>query len=109
MELTPILLILFTTEEITSYTNETATVSKKALRNPPSCFFISCFHVIVTPSINTPESSNVFIVLIMSFISSLKINKVNPLPALTAPFSHVFLSTLLQLKLNNLLIQVNCL
>ena len=33
-------------------------------------------------------------VLIISFISSFKINKVNPFPALTAPFPLIFLSNL---------------
>ena len=54
--------------------------------------FFPCF--IVTPSINTPECSNDFIILIISFISLFKINKVNPFPALTAPFPLTFLSNL---------------
>ena len=62
--------------------------------NQPSYSFISCFIVLVTPSINTPESSDDFIILIISFISPFKINKVNPFPALTAPFPHIFLSNL---------------
>ena len=33
-------------------------------------------------------------ILIISFISSFKINKVNPFPALTATFSFIFLSNL---------------
>ena len=33
-------------------------------------------------------------ILIISFISSFKINKVNPLPAPTAPFPLIFLSNL---------------
>ena len=32
--------------------------------------------------------------MIISFISPFKINKVNPFPALTAPFPHIFLSNL---------------
>ena len=55
--LTPVSLIPFTTEEITGCTNEAAIGANKAPRNRPSCFFISCFTVSVTPSINTPESS----------------------------------------------------
>ena len=35
-----------------------------------------------------------FMILIISFISSLEINKVNLFPALTAPFSLTFLSNL---------------
>ena len=33
-------------------------------------------------------------ILIISFVSSFEINKVNPFPALTAPFSLIFLSNL---------------
>ena len=93
--LTPLLLIPFTTEKITGRTNEVAKGPNKALRNPRSCFFISCFTVLVTPSINTPESPNDFMILIISFISSFEINKVNPFPALTALFPRIFLSNLL--------------
>ena len=92
--LPPLPLIPFTTEEITVCTNEAANAANKATRNPPSCFFISCFNVSVTPSINTPESSNYFMILIISFVSSFVINEVNPFPALTAPFSLIFLSNL---------------
>ena len=42
--------------------------------------------VSVTPSINTSEFSNDCIILIISFISSFQINKVNHFPALTALF-----------------------
>ena len=66
----------------------------KVPRNPLSYFFISCFTVSVTPSINTPESSYDFMILIISFISSFEVNKVNPFPALTAPFRLIFLSSL---------------
>ena len=71
--LTPLPLVPFTTEEITGYTNEAANGDNKAPRNPHTCFFISCFTVSVTPSIDTPESSNDFMILIISFISSFKI------------------------------------
>ena len=57
-------------------------------------FFISCFAVTVIPSINTPESSNKFISLIISFTSSFETNKANPFPALTALFPLIFLSNL---------------
>ena len=63
--------------------------AKKAPRNQPSCFF--CF---ITPSINTPESSYDFMILMILFISSFEINKVNPFPALTAPCPLIFLSCL---------------
>ena len=52
------------------------------------------------PSINTFESSNDCMMLIIRFISSFEINKVNLLPALTAFFPLTFLSiTLLFLSL----------
>ena len=92
--LTPIPLILFTTEEVTCCTNEATKGANKAPRNPPSFFFFSSFHVSVTPSINTHESSNNFIIFVISFISSFKINKINPFPALKAPFPLTFLSNL---------------
>ena len=55
---------------------------------------MSCFTVSVTPSFNTPESSNDFMSLIISFISSFEINKVNRFPALTVLFPLIFLSNL---------------
>ena len=57
-------------------------------------FFILCFTVSVTPSINTPKPSKDFIILMLSFISSFEINKVNLFPTLTAPFPLIFLSNL---------------
>ena len=58
-------------------------------------------------SFSTPESSNDIIILIISFISSFETNKLNPLLALTAPFTLIFLSIYsLHLKLNCLLIQI---
>ena len=57
--LTPLPFILFTTEEITCCTNEAAEDANKTSRNQPS-FFLYHFTVSVTPSINTPESSNGF-------------------------------------------------
>ena len=50
--LTPLPLIPFTTEEITNCNNEVAKDANKVPRNPPSCFFISCFTVSVIPSIH---------------------------------------------------------
>ena len=67
------------------------TKDNKGPRNPPCLFFISCCTVSVTPSSNTPKSSNDFMILII-FISSFKIYKVNPFPALAAPFPFIFLS-----------------
>ena len=89
--LTPRPLIHFTTEEITGCTNKAAKGANKAGRNLCSCFFISCFTVSVILSINTFESSNYFIVLIISFISSFEIDKVNSFSVLTAPFPLIFL------------------
>ena len=68
---------------------------------------ISCFPLSATPSINIFESSSDFMILIISFISSFKINKVNPFLALTAPFPPFFQNYLFHLKLNYLIIQVN--
>ena len=50
-------------------------------------FFISCFTALETPSINTLQSSNDF----KNLSNSFEINKVNPFPALTVPFSPIFL------------------
>ena len=44
----------------------------------------------VTPSINTSKFSYDFIVLIISFISSFETNKINPSPALIAPFPLIY-------------------
>ena len=92
--LTPLPRIPFATEEITGCTIYAVKGANEVARNPPSCFFISCFTVSVTPSINTHESSNDFIVSIILFISSFEINKVNPFLALITPFSLIFLSNL---------------
>ena len=92
---TPLLLIPFTTEEITGCTNEAAKGANKAPTNPPSCCFISCFTVSVTPSINTPEVSNDFMILIISVISSFEKNKLKHFPALAALFPVIFLSNII--------------
>ena len=97
---TPLPLIPFTTEEITGFTNEAVKSANKAPRNPTSYFFISSLTVSVTPSINTSESSNDLMILIISFIS---LFEVYPFPALTAPFPIVFLSNLF------IVYEVNCL
>ena len=70
-----------TTEEITGCIIEAAKGANKDPRN--NCFFISCFTVSVTPSFNTLESSD-YMILIISFITSFKIN--NFFSCLTAPF-----------------------
>ena len=55
-------------------------------------FYVLLFQI--TPSVNTPESSNDFTILIISFISSFKINKENVFPALAASFPLIFLLNL---------------
>ena len=60
----------------------------------PCWFSISSFVVSVTPSLITLECSNNYVIFIISFISSFKINKVNPFPALTGPCPVIFLSNL---------------
>ena len=57
----------FTTEEIFGCTYEADKGATKVPRKPSSCFLISSFTVSVTPSIDTPESSNGFMILIISF------------------------------------------
>ena len=86
--LTHLPLIPFTTEEMTGWSIEAAKSANKASRNPPSWFTVS-----VTPSINAFESYD-FVILMISFIFSFELNKVYPFPALTAPFSIIFLSNL---------------
>ena len=71
--LTPLLLIPFTTEEITGWTNEASTGVDKIPKKLPLCVFISCFTVSVTPLINRTESCNDFIMLMIPFISSFEI------------------------------------
>ena len=57
-------------------------------------FFIWCFALSVTPWNNTPEYSNDFMILIISFIFALEINRVNIFPALTATFPLISISGL---------------
>ena len=80
----PLPLMPFTTEEITGCANEAAKSANKAPRNPP--FFILSFTLSVTPLIKTLESSNDFIILLISF----EINKVNLLPCSNSSFSAHF-------------------
>ena len=56
--------------------------------------FVSFFTVSDNPSINTSEFSNGFMILIISFISSFEINKVNPFSAQAALFPLIFFSNL---------------
>ena len=81
--------IPFSTEEITGCTNEATNGGNEVPRYLPSCFFISCFTVSVTQSINTPESFNDFMIL-MSFISSFEIKKVNSHSSFSTYFSFKF-------------------
>ena len=63
----------------------------------------SCFTVSVIPSTNPPKYSNYIMILIISFISSFKINKVNHFISLTARFVLIFLSNLFSAFEANLL------
>ena len=56
-----------------------------ALRNPPSCFFISCFTVSVAPSSNRPDFYSGSRFLMIFSISSFEMNIVDLFPTLTAP------------------------
>ena len=85
--LTSLPFIPFTTKEITSCTNEAAKGANKVPRNPLYYFFISCFTVSVTPLINTLESSNEFIIIVIPFISSFKINRVKSFSCSDSYFS----------------------
>ena len=84
--MTPLPVIPTTTEEVTGCTIEGG---NKALRNPPSWFLISCFTVSVKPSANTNKCSNDFMILIISFISSFELNKMNPFLTLFLSFPFV--------------------
>ena len=64
------------------------------LTKPQEIHLISSFTVLATPSINTHESYIDFMISIISFISSFKINKVTPFPALTAASPFIFLPNL---------------
>ena len=75
------------TEENSGCNNEEAKSANKAPRNPTSSFFISSF-------MGTIESSNNFMIFVISFISSFEINKLNSFFALTAPFPLTFISNL---------------
>ena len=65
--------------------------ANKAPRNPACFCFISSLTVSFA-SINMLESSNDFIILIISFIYLIEINKINPFPVLTVLFPLIFLS-----------------
>lgn len=101
-------------EEVIGCINKEAmdTVTKAAIVpiNSPFCFF--SFHVLVAPSVNSPEFYSDSTILIISSLSSFEINKVNYFPVLTVRFRFAFLSNLcitfeLHLKLYCLLIQPN--
>ena len=51
---------------------------------------MSCFTVLLTPSINTPEFPNDFMILIISSISLFEMTKVIQFPALTNLFPKCF-------------------
>ena len=83
-----------TNEEAIGAINEANIGAIKAPRNPFLFFFHSCFTVSVAPSINRPESSSDFTVLITSSIFLFKMNKVVAFPTLTDLCTLTFLSNL---------------
>ena len=52
---------------------------------------ISCFPVLLLPSINTPEFYSDFMFLLKASLYLLEMVKVIPFPALETPRSHIFL------------------
>ena len=80
-----------TNEEAIGAINEASIGAIIAPGNSPSGFYIPCFTVSVTPSINRPDFSSDSTILIISPISSFEMNKMNPFPALTAPAPLIFL------------------
>ena len=82
--MTPFSKIPFANNEATGCINEATIGANKGATNPSYRFFISCCIVSVTPSFSTLEFSNDLLMIIIPFISSFKMNKVNPFPALTA-------------------------
>ena len=83
--LTPFLVTAFIKEEAIGAINEAAKDVIIAPKDLPSCSFISCFTVSVPPSINKPDFFSDSTILIILSISSQEMNKLNPIPTLTAP------------------------
>ena len=81
-------------EEALGAINEVAIGAIVVPRNLPSFLFIFCFTVSVAPSNNRPDFSSDSTNLIISFICSFEMNKVNSFPALTVPRPLIFLSNL---------------
>ena len=86
-------LIPFTTDGIIGCTNEMAKHADKASRNPPPSFFYFMFYFFSKFIVHTPKSTKDFMILI-SLMSSFKINQGNPFPVLTAHFPLIFPSYL---------------
>ena len=74
--------------------NEVAIGAIIAPRNPHSCFLVSCFTISIAQSINRPESSSNFTILIITSISSFEMNEMNPFHALAALRPLIVLSNL---------------
>ena len=74
-------------EQVIGAVNEVAISAIIRPRNIPFSvfFFISYFTVSVAPSINRPECSSDFTILIMLSVFSVKLNKMNPFPVFTGP------------------------
>ena len=89
--------ITFVNEEATDCINEEAigAINKVAIgaiiapRNPSLCCFISFFTVSLAPAVKRLYFSSTS-VLIISSISSVEVNKVNPFPAVTSPLPLIF-------------------
>ena len=83
----PFTVIAFINEESTGCSNEEAigAINEATIgdiiapRYPPSCFFVLCLLVSVASSINRPDFSSDSTILIISFVSLFKMNKVNHL------------------------------
>ena len=94
--LTAIPLIPFTTEEVTGCTTKTAKGVNKEPRNLLACFFFFfLFQLLLLQLLNQLiplEFSSDFMILIILFVSSTEVNRVNPVSAPTASFSLMSLS-----------------
>ena len=95
--LTAIPLIPFTTEEVTGCTTKTAKGVNKEPKNLLACFFLYffLFQLLLLQLLHQLiplEFSSDFMILIILFVSSTEVNRVNPVSAPTASFSLMSLS-----------------
>ena len=81
------------------FTTEAVIGANKAARSSLSYLFISFFIASVTPSIYTSKYPDDFTILIISSISSFKMDKVNHFPVFIVPFSLIiFLNLFIEFK-----------